>query len=104
MIKYKGENKMKKINVLVACGAGIATSTVIMKKIEDLFKENKIDANFYQIKISEAASKQDGADLLISTTVLPTNYKIPAIMAMPFLTGIGEDKLKEKIVEMVKTL
>ena len=28
---------MKKLNVLVACGAGIATSTVVMKKVEDLF-------------------------------------------------------------------
>ncbi|MHC5230084.1 PTS sugar transporter subunit IIB [Enterococcus sp. LJL99] len=95
---------MKKITVLVACGAGIATSTVVMKKIEDLFKDNKLDANFYQIKISEAASKQDGADMLISTTVLPTNYKIPAITAMPFLTGIGEEQLKEKIVEVAKGL
>ncbi|TAR20702.1 PTS galactitol transporter subunit IIB, partial [Lactiplantibacillus plantarum] len=24
---------MKKLNVLVACGAGIATSTVVMKKV-----------------------------------------------------------------------
>ena len=34
---------MKKLNVLVACGAGIATSTVVMKKVEDLFAENNID-------------------------------------------------------------
>lgn len=95
---------MKKLNVLVACGAGIATSTVVMKKIEDLFKENNILANFYQIKISEASSKQDNADLLISTTVLPTNYSIPAVMAMPFLTGIDEEKLKEKIVSLVRDI
>lgn len=95
---------MKKLTVLVACGAGIATSTVVMKKIEDLFQENQIGANFYQIKIAEAASKQDSADLLISTTVLPTTYDIPAIIAMPFLTGIGEEKLKEKIVTLAKEL
>ncbi|MZU15752.1 PTS galactitol transporter subunit IIB, partial [Bifidobacterium longum] len=47
---------MKKLNVLVACGAGIATSTVVMKKVEDLFAENNIDANLIQIKIAEAAS------------------------------------------------
>lgn len=95
---------MKKLSILVACGAGIATSTVVMKKIEDLFQENQIAANFYQIKIAEAASKQDSADMLISTTVLPTIYTIPAIIAMPFLTGIGEEKLKEKIVVLAKEL
>ncbi|KRK33313.1 PTS sugar transporter subunit IIB [Loigolactobacillus bifermentans] len=90
---------MKKLNVLVACGAGIATSTVVMKKVEDLFKEENIDANLIQIKIAEAASKQEDADMLISTTVLPTTYSIPSIKAMGFLTGLGVDKLKKEIVD-----
>ncbi|MFD0898506.1 MULTISPECIES: PTS sugar transporter subunit IIB [Loigolactobacillus] len=94
----------KKINVLVACGAGIATSTVVMKKVEDLFKENNIEANLIQIKIAEAASKQDDADMLISTTVLPTQYKIPAIKAMGFLTGLGVDKVKAEILDTVKQI
>lgn len=94
----------KKINVLVACGAGIATSTVVMKKVEDLFKENNIEANLIQIKIAEAASKQDDADMLISTTVLPTQYKIPAIKAMGFLTGLGVDKVKTEILDTVKKI
>jgi PTS system galactitol-specific IIB component len=95
---------MRKINVLVACGAGIATSTVVMKKVEDLFKENNIDANLIQIKIAEAASKQDDADMLISTTVLPTTYKIPAIKAMALLTGIGADKVNKEILDTAKEL
>ncbi len=94
----------KKVNVLVACGAGIATSTVVMKKVEDLFKENNIEANLIQIKIAEAASKQDDADLLISTTVLPTQYRIPAIKAMSFLTGIGVDKVKAEILDAAKEI
>lgn len=95
---------MKKLNVLVACGAGIATSTVVMKKVEDLFAENNIDANLIQIKIAEAASKQDDADMLISTTVLPTEYKIPAIKAMGFLTGLGVDKLQDEILTKAREI
>lgn len=95
---------MKKLKVLVACGAGIATSTVVMNKVDNLFKENGIDADLIQIKIAEAASKQDDADMLISTTVLPTEYKIPAIKAMGFLTGIGQDKLEKEIVDTAKKL
>ena len=95
---------MKKLNVLVACGAGIATSTVVMSKVEELFKRNNIDANLDQIKIAEASSKQDGADMLISTTVLPTTYKIPTIKAMGFLTGIGMDKLEQQIVDTAKDI
>jgi PTS system galactitol-specific IIB component len=95
---------MKKLNVLVACGAGIATSTVVMKKVEDLFKENNIDANLIQIKIAEASKKQEDADMLISTTVLPTKFNIPAIKAMGFLTGIGVDKLKDEILTTAREI
>ncbi|AND79999.1 MULTISPECIES: PTS sugar transporter subunit IIB [Streptococcus] len=90
---------MSKVRVLVACGAGIATSTVVMKKIEDLFARNHIDAQITQIKIAEAVSKQDSNDMLITTTMLPTEYKIPAIKAMAFLTGIGQDKVEAQILE-----
>lgn len=95
---------MRKIKVLVACGAGIATSTVVMKRIEDLLKDNHIVADVQQIKISEAVSKQEGADMLISTTILPTQYKIPAIMALGYISGIGTDKLDEKILELARSV
>ena len=94
---------MKKLNVLVACGAGIATSTVVMSKLEKLFEENNIDVELHQIKIAEA-SKQKDADMLISTTILPTEYDIPAIKAMGFLTGIGMDKLQDEIIETAQKL
>lgn len=95
---------MRKIKVLVACGAGIATSTVVMKRIEDLLQENKVNADVEQIKIAEAVSKQEGADMLISTTILPTEYKIPAITALGYITGIGADKLDNKILEIAQSV
>lgn len=93
---------MRKIKVLVACGAGIATSTVVMKRIEDLMKDNHIDADVQQIKIAEATSKQAGADMLVSTTILPTEYDIPAVTALGYITGIGADKLDQQILETAK--
>ncbi|MGX7204554.1 PTS sugar transporter subunit IIB [Enterococcus pingfangensis] len=93
---------MKPIRVLVACGAGIATSTVVMKKVEELFAKNNLPVEITQIKISEAAGRQDSADMLISTTMLPTQYKIPAISAMAFLTGIGTEKIENQILEVAK--
>lgn len=95
---------MRKIKVLVACGAGIATSTVVMKRIEDLMHDNKIDADIQQIKIAEAASKQEGADMIISTTILPTQYKIPAITALGYISGLGADKLDEQILGLARSI
>ncbi|WP_165211488.1 PTS sugar transporter subunit IIB [Streptococcus tangpeifui] len=95
---------MAKVKVLVACGAGIATSTVVMKKIEDLFANHQIDAEFRQIKIAEASSLQNDYDMLITTTMLPTTYDIPAIKAMSFLTGINQAKAEEEILSTVKQI
>ncbi|MBO0486639.1 PTS sugar transporter subunit IIB [Vagococcus fluvialis] len=95
---------MKKIRVLVACGAGIATSTVVVKKLEDLFTSNQIPIEIIQIKISEAANKQTEADMLISTTMFPTEYSIPAIKGMSFLTGIGVDKTEDEIISTAKEI
>ncbi|PBH36165.1 PTS galactitol transporter subunit IIB [Clostridioides difficile] len=66
---------MKKI--LVACGAGIATSTIVCDRVERLVKENNIQAEVEQCKIAECSTKQEGADLIVSTTILPTTYDIP---------------------------
>ncbi|WP_159722550.1 PTS sugar transporter subunit IIB [Enterococcus sp. CSURQ0835] len=93
---------MKKIKVLVACGAGIATSTVVMQKVENLLSENGVDADVQQIKIAEAASKQDDADMLISTTILPTEYRIPAVTALGYISGVGMDKLDQKVLDIAR--
>lgn len=92
---------MKK-TVLVACGAGIATSTVVCDRVENLLKDNGIQAEVVQCKISEVSSRQEGADLIVSTTILPTTYQIPAEIATAYITGIGMDKLDEKILDHLK--
>jgi PTS system galactitol-specific IIB component len=92
---------MKK-RILVACGAGIATSTVVCDRVENLVKEHGIDAEIRQCKIAEVASLQDQADLIVSTTILPTSYNIPAIKATAYITGIGTEKLDQQILDQLK--
>lgn len=94
----------KDVRVLVACGAGIATSTVVMQKLEELFDVNNIKVQLIQIKIAEAASRQKDADMLVSTSLLPTKYQIPAIVAMGYLTGVGKDKLDSRIIETAQEI
>ncbi|MBK1813632.1 PTS sugar transporter subunit IIB [Clostridium sp. YIM B02505] len=92
---------MKK-RILVACGAGIATSTVVCDRVENLVKEHGIDAEIRQCKIAEVGSLQDQADLIVSTTILPTTYSIPAIKATAYITGIGTEKLDQQILDQLK--
>lgn len=88
---------MKKI--LVACGAGIATSTVVCHKIEELLKRERIQAEIIQCKIMEVKAKQTQADVIVSTTILPTSYHLPTIIATAYITGIQMEQLDQQIID-----
>lgn len=86
--------------VLVACGTGIATSTVVAKSIEEACKKADIQVMTRQCKAAEVPSLvQQGADLIVTTTPLPKNITIPVIQGLAFLTGIGKDQVLKQIVE-----
>jgi PTS system galactitol-specific IIB component len=90
-----------KKKILVACGTGIATSTVVTIKIQEALKKNNIDADVVQCKVAEIPSKIDGADLIVTTTVYE-NSKIPVIRGLSFLTGIGMEKDLQKIIDTLR--
>lgn len=75
---------MKKI--LVACGAGIATSTAVITKIKNLLDQNGYQNQYTikQCKISETPSLSDNADFLIATTAKPSNLNCDFISGVPF--------------------
>ncbi|ARI75342.1 PTS sugar transporter subunit IIB [Halobacillus mangrovi] len=89
---------MAKKQVLVACGAGIATSTVVNGAIEEMAKENNLSVDLVQIKISEVGGYVDTADLLVTTAMTQKDYPFPVINARSFLTGIGTEDTKKEIL------
>lgn len=87
--------------VIVACGTGIATSTVVCVKIKEALQKSNVQAEVVQCKVSEIESKlASGADLIVTTTSY-TNDKVPVIRALSFLTGIGMEQDIKKIVEIL---
>lgn len=93
---------MNKKKIVIACGTGIATSTVVADKIADLCKREGIDALISQCKVTELGSYVDGADLIVSTTILGNKYDVPTINGLPFITGIGEEETLKKVAEELK--
>lgn len=92
---------MKKI--IVACGAGIATSTVAIQKLKDgLDKKNLLsEVSFTQCTVAEISSKSQGHDLIVTTAQFNQDVNIPIISGLPFITGIGVDKLIDEIVSLL---
>ena len=89
---------MKK-KVIVACGGAVATSTIAANAIVEA-KENNIDIEIAQVRISEIASNLP-ADLIVTTSKVKRDFGVPLITGMPFVSGLGVDKTKAKILDVL---
>ncbi len=93
---------MEKKRILVVCGTGIATSTVVAKNIEEKLKEKGFSVETRQCKATEIKNNLDGVDLIVTTTNLSGDFGIPVIRSLAFLTGIGEEEAIEEIANKLK--
>lgn len=89
--------------ILVACGNGIATSTVVATKIREKCEENGVMVSVSQCKLLEVESKVDDYDLLVTTGKFTGgNVSIPVVGAISLLTGINEEATLDEILSYVK--
>lgn len=93
---------MKKM--LVMCGSGIATSTIVTGKVKQWLQENGFDkeVQLFQSKIAEEINHIGDYDIVISTTVVPDAVKDQVIMGLPLLTGIGVDALWDEVKKKIE--
>lgn len=94
---------MKKI--LVVCGNGIASSSIMVSVLQDYLKENDLQANVDKASISDcSADRFNSYDLIVSSTKLSNpNIKTKVIVGAGLLTGIGEDDIYDVVkAELVK--
>lgn len=92
---------MKKL--LIMCGTGIATSTVVMGKVKEWLAENGLDAKvkLYQSKISDELGRIDEYDIIVTTTLVPDNLKSRVINGVPLLTGFGKEAMFAEIKKQI---
>lgn len=93
--------------IVIACGGGIFTTTVVTDQVKEILKKAGIQATITPAKLTEIANISD-ADLIIVTGKFGTDTKnvasIPIIVGMPLLTGVGADQFKVELVEKIKEI
>jgi len=94
---------MKKL--MIMCGTGVATSTVVTNKVKEWLEEaglsNKV--HLYQGKVADELGRIDEYDIIISTTLVPTNIQDKVIMGLPLLTGMGVDELFATVRQQIES-
>jgi galactitol PTS system EIIB component len=84
--------------ILVACGTGIATSTMAAKSIESAMEDRGIDVITRQCKTSEIKGRLNGVDVLVTTTSFSDDIGVPIIRTLAFLTGMGKEEAIDEII------
>lgn len=87
--------------IIVACGSGIATSTILCTKIEELLNEHNISHELIQCSILEIEGYESLGDVIVSSTQLQKKYSIPTVMGISFITSIGEEATKEELLKIL---
>ncbi len=91
--------------LLIMCGTGIATSTVVYGKISEWLKEKgHTNIKLYQSKIADELNQFDQYDIIVSTTLVPDNIRHKVIDGLPLLTGMGIDAMYEELEKRILAL
>ncbi|HCX64946.1 MAG TPA: PTS fructose transporter subunit IIB [Eubacteriaceae bacterium] len=98
--------KKQNIKILTVCGSGTVSSSMISEKIKDQLGEHG-----YRVKTVEVnpggvsgAVANDQFDLIAYTSPIKGDFGIPAVNAVGFLTGFGEEEFIEEVLEELKKI
>ena len=91
-----------KVKVLIACGSGVATSTVAQEAVSNIAKEAGIPIEIYKGTLSEVSTKQDLVDVVFTTANYRQPLSKPKLSVFGLISGINEEKTKEDVIELLK--
>jgi galactitol PTS system EIIB component len=94
--------------IVVACGAGINTSTIAEDSIrERMAREGMADVEVKRILMADIEGFLTRSDLVMIVSMMKIfrTFDVPVIQGMPFLIGTQAEKdvLLDKIVNVVKS-
>lgn len=91
--------------IIVACGAGINTSTIAEDSIrERLDKEGIADVEVKRILMADIDKYIERMDMVVSMMKIYREFDVPQIKGMPFLIGTQEEKdvLLDEIIRLIQ--
>jgi PTS system galactitol-specific IIB component len=100
-----GKNYMdRKLKIMVGCGSGIATATVAADAVRRICDEEGFDAEVITCRMFNLPEydTNDTVDILLSTSkIKEEQYKKPVMSIFGLISGIGEDKIRARLIEMI---
>lgn len=86
------------VKILIACGSGIATSTVAQEKVKELLDGEQIPYKISKGTINQIEDLQDSVDLILTTTKYRKPTSTPIQFVFGLISGINEKKIQQDII------
>lgn len=88
--------------VVVACGSGVATSTMVGELLKNALAKRGMQVEVKICDFKSLSSYTANADLLISIAPYENvDYGIPVVNGIPLLTGIGTEQTVDEVVKVL---
>lgn len=95
----------KTIKIFVACGSGIATSTLVQEKVKKFFnEESDINPVITKGNLNQIGSQDGKVDLFLVTSSYKKDTKSPIIQVTNLISGVNEEKTKKEILDKSEEL
>lgn len=90
--------------IVVACGAGFASSTIITERLRELLAGEGLinEVRIHQCTFNEIPGIIESADCVVTSSIFSGDYDVPIFNGVAFLSGIGQEELEAKILELLK--
>lgn len=97
---------MRLLKILTVCGSGVVSSSMVSMKLKEALEEHGYKIKTLEVNPGgvEAAVGQEKIDLIAYTSPIHGSFDVPAINAVGFLTGFGEEEFIEKALKVIKEI
>lgn len=94
----------KPIEILVACGSGIASSSVAAEEVKKICGEAGIAVNVHKGTVQTIQSSSKHMDIVMTTSNYRGALDCPLIKVFGLISGIGKEQVAAEIVNTCKKI
>ena len=95
---------MKKVKVLVACGCGVNTSTLVCNEVKKICDREGIPVDIMHCSVPEIPVSSKSVDIVCPANAYKRELDKPVLSLVEFVTGINKAKKEKILIEKLKEL
>ena len=90
------------VKVLVACGSGVATSTVAKEAVQVIADKAGVPVQLFKGTIAEVPQKQHDVDIVLTTANYRKPLEKPHLSVFGLVSGVNKAKTEADLAALLK--